>query len=73
MARKCDISKKKGLVGNRVSHSKRHTKHIQQANLQWKSFWDPARRVWVRLRVSTKMIKTIGKKGLQAVIKKQVG
>lgn len=69
MAKECQISKKKGLVGNNVSHSKRRTKRRQEVNLQWKKFWDPSEEKWVRLRVCTNIVKSINKKGLSAVLK----
>ena len=70
MSRKCDISEKKGLTGNRVSHSKRRTKHVQNANLQSKKFWDPEKKKWVKLKVSTKIIKTIDKNGFLSTVRK---
>ena len=70
MSRVCRISKKKYNNANRVSHSKRRTKHRQKANLQWKRFWLPEEKRWVRLRVSTKVMKTITKYGLMATIKR---
>jgi large subunit ribosomal protein L28 len=70
MSRKCEISGKKGKVGNLVSHSKRRTKTVQEANLQWKRFWLEDEERWVRFRVSTKMIKTISKNGLKATLRK---
>jgi large subunit ribosomal protein L28 len=69
MSRKCQISQKKGLVGNNVSHSKRRTKRIQQPNLQWKRFWNDETKRWVRLRVSTRVLKQIGSNGLSSVIR----
>jgi len=70
MSRKCKVSKKKGLVGNNVSHSKRRTKRKQEVNLQWKRFWVEEQSRWIRLRVSTSIIKTITKRGLIPTLKK---
>ncbi len=70
MSRKCQVSKKKGLVGNNVSHSKRRTKRVQKLNLQWKRFWNPETKQWIRLRVTTKILKNIGQKGLLYVLRK---
>lgn len=70
MSRKCQVSKKKGLRGNRVSHSNRKTKHTQEVNLQTKRFIDPETGKTVKLRVSAKMIKTIAKRGLRQTLKK---
>lgn len=70
MSKKCRISGKKGKVGNLVSHSKRRTKTVQEANIQWKRFWVEDENRWVRLRVSTNMIKTISKNGLKSTLRK---
>ena len=70
MSKKCSISGKKGKVGNLVSHSKRRTKTVQEANIQWKRFWVADENRWVRLRVSTNMIKTISKNGLKSTLRK---
>ena len=69
MSRQCEVTKKKGLVGNNVSHSKRRTKRRQEVNLQSKKFWDPIQGKWVRMKVSAKVVKSINKKGLLAVLK----
>jgi large subunit ribosomal protein L28 len=55
-----------------VSHSHRRTKKLQEANLQWKRVWWSEGNRWVKLRLCTKAIKTIEKKGL-AVFAKEVG
>ena len=70
MSRKCKLSKKKALVGNNVSHSKRRTKRKQELNLQTKRFWDDEKKCWVKLRVTTKVLKTISRKGFNAVVRK---
>ncbi len=70
MSRRCEISNKRYNNANRVSHSNRKTKHRQQPNLQWKRFWLPEEKRWVRLRVSTKVMKTITQYGLMATIKR---
>lgn len=66
---KCSITGKKPLVGNKVSHSHRKTKMRQQPNVQTKRFWDEEEGRWVRMRVSTRAIRTITKKGLRAAAK----
>jgi len=55
-----------------VSHSHRRTKKLQEANLQWKRVWWSEGNRWVKLRISTKAIKNIEKKGL-AVFAREVG
>lgn len=70
MSRKCKISKKRRLVGNNVSHSNRKTKRTQEVNLRTKKFWLEDENRWVKLRVSTKMIKTIAKLGFAKTLRK---
>jgi large subunit ribosomal protein L28 len=69
MSRKCQLTGKKANNAYAVSHSHRRTKKLQQANLQWKRIWWAEGKRWVNLRVSTKAIKTLEKKGLQAMAK----
>lgn len=52
-----------------ISHSHRRTKKLQEVNLQWKRVWWPEGNRWVRLRLSTKAIKTLERKGLSAFAK----
>jgi len=67
MSRKCQLTGKKANNAYAVSHSHRRTKKLQQVNLQWKRVWWPEGNRWVKLRLSTKAIKTLQKKGLQAM------
>ena len=69
MSRKCQLTGKKANNAFAVSHSHRHTKKLQNANLQSKRVWWPEGNRWVKLRISTKAIKTLQKKGLQAMAK----
>ena len=69
MARKCQLTGKTANNAFAVSHSHRRTKKVQEANLQWKRIWWPEGNRWVRLRLSTKAIKTLDKVGLQAMAK----
>ena len=69
MSRICQLTGKKANNGYAVSHSHRRTKKLQQVNLQWKRIWWAEGNRWVRLRISTTAIKTIEKKGLQAMAK----
>ena len=66
MSRKCQLTGKKANNAFAVSHSHRRTKKLQEANLQWKRVWWPQGKRWVRLRLSTKAIKTLEKKGIGA-------
>jgi large subunit ribosomal protein L28 len=67
MSRKCDLTGKKANNAFSVSHSHRRTKRLQNANLQSKRIWWPEGKRWVKLLLSTRAIKTIEKKGLQAM------
>lgn len=69
MARKCQLTGKQANNAFAVSHSHRRTKKLQEVNLQWKRVWWNEGNRWVRLRLSTKAIKTLEKKGLQAMAK----
>ncbi|WP_264847659.1 50S ribosomal protein L28 [Capnocytophaga catalasegens] len=69
MARVCEITGKKAMVGNNVSHAMNKTKRKFNANLTTKRFYIPEENRWVTLKVSTSAIKTINKKGISAVLK----
>jgi len=69
MARRCQITGKKANNAMAVSHSHRRTKKLQGVNLQWKRIWWAEGNRWVRLRISTKAIKTLEKRGIQAMAK----
>lgn len=67
MSRKCQLTGKKANNAFSISHSHRRTKRLQQPNLQWKRVWWPEGNRWVKLRLSTKAIKSLEKRGLQAM------
>jgi len=69
MSRVCQVTGKQALVGNKVSHSNRKTKRRFEVNLQTKRFWFEEESRWVKLRLSTRAMRTIDKRGLGAVIK----
>ena len=69
MARVCEITGKKVIVGNSVSHSNIKTKRRFYPNLQTKKFFIPEENRYVTLRVSAQGIRTINKKGISASIK----
>ncbi|HIX54169.1 MAG TPA: 50S ribosomal protein L28 [Candidatus Sphingobacterium stercoripullorum] len=68
MSRICDLTGKSAMVGNKVSHSNVKTKRKFYPNLHKKRFYIPEEDRWVTLKVSTKAIKTINKKGISACI-----
>ena len=69
MARACDLTGKKALVGNNVSHAMNKTKRKFNVNLRTKRFFIPEENRWITLKVSATAIKTIDKKGIYAVLK----
>jgi large subunit ribosomal protein L28 len=69
MSRKCELTGKKANNAYAISHSHRRTKKLQEVNLQWKRVWWAEGNRWVRLRLSTKAIKSLETKGLQAMAK----
>jgi large subunit ribosomal protein L28 len=69
MARKCQLTGKQANNAFAISHSHRRTKKVQEANLQWKRVWWPEGDRFVKLRLSTKAIKTLTHKSLSAFAK----
>jgi len=69
MSRVCQITGKKMMVGNSVSHSNAKTKRRFLPNLQVKKFYVPEEDKWITLKVSAAGIKTINKKGLSICLK----
>ncbi|MFV0366251.1 MAG: 50S ribosomal protein L28 [Mangrovibacterium sp.] len=69
MAKICQITGKKAMVGNNVSHSHRKTKRRFNPNLFTKKFYLPEEDRWVTLTVSAHGLRTINKNGLAAAIK----
>jgi len=68
MSKICQITGKKMMVGNNVSHSKRRTKRKFYPNLFDKKFYFPEEDRWVNLRVSAAGIRNINKKGLKKAL-----
>ena len=69
MSRVCQISGKKAMVGNNVSHSNRKTKRRFNINLVRKKFYIPSEDKWITLKITTSTLKTIDKKGISEVLK----
>ena len=69
MSKICQITGKKSMVGNNVSHSLNRTKRRFNANLIKKRFYIPEEDRWVTLKISTSALKTINKIGIQAALK----
>jgi large subunit ribosomal protein L28 len=69
MARMCEITGKKMMIGNNVSHSNIKTKRRFNVNLQTKKLYIPEEDKWITIRVSTSGLRTIDKKGVYAAVK----
>lgn len=69
MSRVCQITGKKVIVGNNVSHSNRKTKRKFYPNLVKKKFYLPEEDKFITLKVSTSALRTIDKKGITACVK----
>ena len=69
MARVCQVTGKRPVTGNTVSHSNIKTKRRFLPNLQTKRFFFVEEDRWITLKVSSEAIRTINKNGLSAVIK----
>lgn len=68
MSRVCQVTGKHPVSGNNVSHSNVKTKRRFLPNLQRHRFWVESENRWVRLRISTKGLRIIDKKGIDAVL-----
>ena len=69
MARVCEITGKRPLVGHKVSHSNRKTKKRQLPNLRSKRIFDEATGRWMRIRTTTAGLRTITNNGLSKALK----
>jgi large subunit ribosomal protein L28 len=70
MSKICQITGKKAMVGNNVSHSNRKTKRKFDVNLFTKQFYWVEQDTWVSLKISANGLRTINKIGLDAAMKK---
>jgi len=68
VARECEVTGKKPMSGNNVSHANNKTKRRFLPNLQNRRFWVESENRWVRLRVSNAGIRIIDKLGIDAVL-----
>ncbi len=68
MSRVCQVTGKRPLTGNKVSHSNRKTRRRFLPNLHYHRFWVEGENRWVRLRVSRAGMRVIDKKGIATVL-----
>jgi large subunit ribosomal protein L28 len=70
MSRVCQVTGKRPVVGNTVSHANNRRRRRFLPNLHVQRFWLESERRWVKLRVSTRGLRTIEKNGIDAVVAK---
>jgi len=68
MSRVCQVTGKKPVLGHNVSHANNKTRRRFLPNLQYRRFWVEAENRWVSLRVSQAGLRTIDRKGIEAVL-----
>ncbi|GAB3283631.1 50S ribosomal protein L28 [Parasphingorhabdus pacifica] len=68
MSVRCQVTGKEPGYGKQVSHSNVRTNRRWLPNVQQRRYWLPSERRWIRLRLSTKGIKTIDKRGIESVV-----
>ena len=69
MSRVCDVTGRKPMFGNNVSHAHNKSRRRFNINLQKKKFWLPDENRYVTLRISTRGMRVIDKKGITRVVK----
>ena len=68
MSRVCQVTGKRPMLGNHVSHANNKTRRRFLPNLHYRRFWVEAEKRWVSLRVSQAGLRTINRKGIEAVL-----
>ena len=68
MSRVCMVTGKRPLTGNNVSHAHNKTRRRFLPNLHWHRFWVESENRFIRLRVSSKGIRIIDKKGIDTIL-----
>ena len=68
MSRVCQVTGKRPMLGNHVSHANNKTRLRFLPNLHYRRFWVEAEKRWVSLRVSQAGLRTINRKGIEAVL-----
>lgn len=68
MARVCQVTGKRTMSGQNVSHANNKTKRKFLPNLHYRRFWVESEDRWVRLRVSSQGLRIIDKKGIDTVL-----
>ncbi len=71
MSRVCDLTGKRPITGNNVSHSNRKTKRRFLPNLHKKKFYIPETDQWIEMRISSSALRNINKLGIYEYLKRQ--
>lgn len=69
MSKQCELTGKKVMYGNNVSHANNKTRRRFEPNLQKKRIWNPEEGKFVTMRISTRALRTLDKKGYAAMMK----
>ncbi|MDG2253140.1 MAG: 50S ribosomal protein L28 [Methylophilaceae bacterium] len=70
MTRECEVTGKRPVSGNNVSHANNRTKRRFLPNLQSRKFWVESENRWISMRISAAALRTIDKLGIDAVLAK---
>ena len=73
MSRVCQVTGKRPMSGNNVSHANNKTKRRFLPNLHYRRLWVETEKRWVNLRVSSNGLRTIDKKGIDTVLAEMRG
>jgi large subunit ribosomal protein L28 len=68
MSKVCQVTGKRPVAGNNVSHANNKTKRRFLPNLHTQRFWVSGEKRWIKLRISTKGMRIINKKGIETVL-----
>jgi len=68
MSRVCQVTGKKPMLGNNVSHANNKTRRRFLPNLQYRRIWVESENRWISLRISQAGLRTIDRKGVDTVL-----
>ena len=69
MARRCKLTGKRRNVGFKISHAHNKSKKVQHPNIQMKRVWLESEKRLVRVKLSTRALRTVTKKGLERFLR----
>ena len=68
MSKICEVTGKRPRFGKQLSHSHRRSSRRWNPNVQTKRYYLPEEKRWIKLRLTTKSIRTIDKRGIESVV-----